>query len=118
MTDGSAVANEIRSRGEDDWMMAAEVAWVAKSVGGAETLSEVRDVSTEVLGDVLRAGEMRIGTVTEEGFQPWEGTVEEWLQRVERQWDALGRLPEMGELFWLARIVDGTASADVRPGEQ
>lgn len=106
MTGTRAVVYEILARGEDDWVMAAEVAWIAKSVGGAQTDREVREVSLDALQEVLDTGVMRIGTVTDGGFLRWDGTVDEWVRRVKEDWKRLDRLPEMGELFWLERTSD------------
>jgi hypothetical protein len=73
-------------------------------------------VSLGALREVLDAGVMRIGTVTDGGFLRWDGTIDEWIRRVERDWKRLGRLPEMGELFWLEGTSDDGEVPDAAPG--
>lgn len=103
----TAMVHELLARGEDDWVMAAEVAWIAKSLGDAESEDDVRRLGTRLVRDVLEDGLMRIGTVTDGGFLEWDETPAEAAARVEREWAALGRSPEMGELFWLMNTPQG-----------
>ncbi|WP_158264135.1 hypothetical protein [Amycolatopsis sp. CA-126428] len=35
------------------------------------------------------------------GFQAWSGTKEERLRRIAAETEALGRLPETGEVAWI-----------------
>ena len=90
--------------------MAAEVAWLAKSLGDAETDEEILDVTLRAIRAVVEKELMQIGDVTDGGFFEWELTPEESLVRVQREWSALGRSPGLGEVCWLAN----TGAGDIR----
>ncbi|MFP4513022.1 MAG: hypothetical protein ACLFRV_08770 [Acidimicrobiales bacterium] len=98
-------------RGQDDWVMAADVAWIARDVGGAESDDEVRDKSVELIDAVLRDEMMRIGDVTDGGFFPWDADTDQALRRVEASWRDLGRFPDLGEVCWLENTAEGDALA-------
>lgn len=104
--------DELVVRGADDWVMAADVAWIAKSVGGASD-EEVAEVSIALIEEVMRRSLMQVGDVTEAGFFEWDLSLEEALDRVSREWRALGRAPDLGEVCWLANTEAGDARAEV-----
>lgn len=63
--------------------------------------SAVRAASLEVVEDVLEEGLMRPGFATRGGgFEVLRKTHCETLERVEREWDELGRAPDVGEGIW------------------
>lgn len=103
--------DELISRGADDWITAAEVAWVAKSVGGAATDDDARDLAVAVIHAVLEAGLMEAGDVTDGGFFPWDLSAAKSVERIEREWRTLGRSPELGEVCWLANTTVGNRTA-------
>jgi hypothetical protein len=55
-----------------------------------------------VISNLLKAELVRAGFPTGDGvdFEPWQLTAEQALERVEREWDALGRELDIGEIFW------------------
>ena len=79
-----ACSAAVLERGLDDWVHAPEVAWVCRSVGGASEGGEVRDLSIEVIKNVLTRGWMTIGDVTLAGYALWPLDVEQSSQCVER----------------------------------
>ena len=105
--------DELLIQGADDWVMAADVAWLAKSVVGAMSDEEVLDIATTVINEVVTAGLMQIGDVTDGGFFEWDLPTGEVVERVAREWRALGRLPDVGEICWLANTTAGDARAEV-----
>jgi hypothetical protein len=56
-----ACIDELLKRGLDDWVDASEIAWSAKSVGRAATQEEIRNLSLELIREVVRRGLMKIG---------------------------------------------------------
>ncbi|HUP69039.1 MAG TPA: hypothetical protein VM142_04400 [Acidimicrobiales bacterium] len=68
----SEMIDELLIRGADDWVMAAEVAWIAKSVGGADTDREVLSLSVRTIRAVVAEGLMQVGDVTDSGFFEWD----------------------------------------------
>lgn len=99
------------NRGRDDWVMAADVAWIARDVGRADAEDEVCAESVRLIEAVLRDGLMLIGDVTDGGFFPWEASTDQALRRIEAAWRELGRSPDLGEVCWLENTAKGDALA-------
>lgn len=101
--------DELLLRGADDWVPAAEVAWVAKSTGGAASDEEVLDTSIAAIRHVVMNGLMEVGDVTDGGFFAWDMDPRGAVEKVARDWRALGRSPDLGEVCWLANTPAGDA---------
>jgi hypothetical protein len=54
---------------------------------------------------------MNAGDVTLDGFKDWDTAPNEVLERVEREWVALGRAPNLGEICWLSNTEAGDKRA-------
>jgi len=102
---------DLLKRGVGDWIQAAEVASVAKSIGGASTDTEIRALAVALVRKVLEDGLMAIGDLRRDGFQSWNVPVREAVSRVDRDWTALGRSPNIGDLFWLSNTEEGDRRA-------
>jgi hypothetical protein len=107
----NACIDEILNRGLDDWVHAAELVFVAISVGGAVTDAEIRDLSIEILRKVIKEGLMEVGDLTTQGFHAWDLPADEALDRIEREWNALGRPPDIAEICWLSNTEAGDKRA-------
>lgn len=103
--------DELLIRGADDWVTAAEVAWVAKSSGGAETNDGIRTLSLKLIQDVLVAGLMEAGDVTDQGFFGWGESPIEATARIQHSWEQLHGVPNLGEVCWLANTEAGNQRA-------
>lgn len=110
-----ALINDLLIRGADDWVTAAEVAWVAKSVGGARTNDDIKTLSLELIHEVLSAGLMEAGDVTEGGSFPWEASPDEAAARIDHSWEQLDHDPNLGEVCWLANTYAGNKRAQSGP---
>jgi len=114
-----AQIDDLVSRGADDWVHMAEVAWVARSAGGATTDDEIRVVSLDLIREVLVAGLMEAGDLTRQGFFAWGLAPTEALNRIERSWELLDRDPAPGDVCWLENTEAGNhraASSHEVPG--
>ncbi len=105
------LVEELLRRGLDDWVDATEVAWVARSVGGATSEAEVRDLSLRVLRELLGRDLMDVGMVTETGFTAWKIPVDQALQQIESEWLALPKGPDLGDICWLNLTKKGSIEA-------
>ncbi len=105
--------DELLVLGVDDWVMAADVAWLAKSIGGAASDEDVLDLAIAVIEEVVTRALMQIGDVTDGGFFEWDVSAQDAVERVAREWRALGRSPDLGEVCWLANTPAGDARAEV-----
>lgn len=110
---------ELLRRGADDWVMAADLAWIAKSAGGAVTDEEILETALRIIRSVVDEGLMQLGDVTDDGFFEWDLTPEEAIERVEREWRALRRPPDLGDVCWLANtsVGDVRVQAAIEPRE-
>jgi hypothetical protein len=108
----SRCVDELLKRGLDDWIQAAEVAGIVKSVGSVATEREIRDLALDLIRDVIERGLMKIGEVSEkEGFVEWKVPIPEAVERVRGAWDALDGMPDLGEVCWLANSDRGDRNA-------
>ena len=107
--------DDLLKRGTDDWIQAAEVASVARTVGGATGEEEVRDLSLRVLRELLERDLMEVGMVTATGFTAWEIPVDQALDQIEREWEVLPKGPDLGEICWLNLTEKGFLRADRLP---
>src|SRR5215510_14272801 len=67
--------------------------------------SELREVTLDVVRDLLDQPCLEAGFPAPDGrrFNPWNISKEDVLKRVEHQWDALGRLPNIGDIVWFSQ---------------
>jgi hypothetical protein len=63
--------------------------------------------SLVVIRQILNSGWMTVGDLFESGFVPWTLTIPEALDRIEREWRALGREPNLWEICWFANTPSG-----------
>lgn len=103
--------NDILVRGLDDWIQASEVDSVARTVGGATTELEAQKLSLEIIRHVIKDGLMEAGDVTGHGFHAWNLSADDAIERIEREWAALGRFPTLGEICWLSNTAEGDTRA-------
>lgn len=106
-----ACVDDLLRRGIGDWIQASELAWVVMYTCGAATDAEIQAMSVDLVREVLQQGLMKIGDVTRDGFREWNVPVSEAVSRVEREWAALGRSPNLGEIFWLENTEKGDQRA-------
>jgi len=85
--------DDLVMRGYDDWIQAADVASVAMEVGGAESAEAIRWLSLQIIRRVVERGLMELGDLDVVGFRKWDLPTRDGLNRVEREWNALGRNP-------------------------
>ena len=89
-------------RGLDDWIDAAEIAWVAQSDGQAETSSGILRLTLRTIHALLEDGLVEVGMVTrEDGFIPWELSSADAVERIEEEWRTKPTGPNLGEVCWL-----------------
>ena len=103
--------DELLMSGCDDWVCVAEVTSVAKFTGGAHSEDAIRDLSLRLIRELVQRGLMEIGDPPDRGrrLALWPMTPQECLDRVEREWSALGRNPSLGDLCWLQNTDKGAA---------
>ena len=72
----------------------------------------VRSITLQVVRDLLSAGYMRTGQPLHDGsFVPSAETPAEAMRRIEAEWMALGRDPDLGDIVWLSNTEKGNEVA-------
>src|SRR5262249_231990 len=64
--------------------------------------AQARRITLDLVRELLESGQLRAGfpTLDGRGFVPWTLSPAEALARIEREWDALGREPTIGDIVW------------------
>ncbi len=93
-----------------------EMASVARRhLGGSPSEPDVIRATTEVVSDLLGSGYAIVGDVVkDEGLlcvQSWGLGADDTIKRIEDEWRALGRPPNLGEVCWLELTDAGRAKA-------
>jgi hypothetical protein len=69
---------------------------------GSTDPAQTRALALELVGSLLREREIQVGWPAPDGrhFLPWDLTPDQAIHRIEKEWTALGRDPDIGELAW------------------
>jgi hypothetical protein len=72
---------------------------------GAENLDETRQLTLELVHQLLKHPQILVGHPAPDGrsFLPWSVTPDEACDRIGREWSALGRCPDIGEVAWFTK---------------
>jgi hypothetical protein len=94
--------------GLDDW---ADAGWALQSarLSGETELSALRDITLDLITEVLREGLMVAGDLVGSEYVSWHGEPQEWAQRIRREWlDEWGdEVPTPGAIVWLDNTLAG-----------
>jgi hypothetical protein len=96
----------------DDWLHLADVAWAARQFARSEGKQDVVAAATQALAALLHDDLIQIGEVSDGGFFAWDVPPDEAIARVGRDWLALNRHPQPGDVCWLANTAKGRAHAE------
>lgn len=111
------VHSELLDRGLEDILQLDEMASVARRhLGGSPSEDEVMRVTTEIIGELVDAGYAIVGDVAkdDEGIlyiSSWGLGSADTIKRIEDEWRALGRPPNLGDVCWLELTESGRAHA-------
>lgn len=111
-----SLRNELLNRGLSDMLQLDEMASVARRhLGGSPSEAEVMQATTEVVGELVGSGYAIVGDVVkDEGLlcvRSWELSTADTVKRIEDEWRALGRMPNLGEVCWLELTDAGRSEA-------
>jgi hypothetical protein len=95
--------------GLDDWIGLWRFALVARDERPDATAEEIREQTLPMLRRLVIGEYMRPGALTEDapGFVPWDESGEEALTRIDREWRALGRDPNIPDICWFENTQHG-----------
>ncbi len=113
MVDREKLKQLLLTEGREDhlglWWVVGEVSDRLPSASG----SEIRAETLAVIGELLEKGLLLAGFPKENGkdFEPWSGSSKEVIARIDAEWAALGREPNIGEIVWFATTEAGDRAA-------
>lgn len=91
-----------------DWIYAADVASVVLERGYPVGNEKNRQLSLDIIRELLTQGLMRPGLVTENGFIAWTLPTIQAIRKIEEEWGRLGRRgPEISEICWFELTKEG-----------
>jgi hypothetical protein len=99
-----------------DILQLDELASVARRhLGGSPSEGEIMHATTEVIHELVGSGYAVMGDVVRDErllcVRSWGLSPAETIKRIEDEWRALGRMPNLGEVCWLALTDAGRAEA-------
>jgi hypothetical protein len=73
---------------------------------GSTDPSETRALTLGLVQRLLQERGMQVGHPTPDGrhFVPWDLPPDQAVSRIEREWSALGREPDIGEVAWFTSV--------------
>lgn len=83
------------------WLVVAVVRNVRARIATVDD-ADLRRSVLELVREALRRRLLIAGSIEERGFDPWHLSPDDAIERLEREWDALGRDPQPGEIALFA----------------
>jgi hypothetical protein len=111
------IRKELLDRGLSDMLQLSEMAWVARrDLSGTPDEGEIMRATTEVISELVGSGYAIVGDVAkdDEGVlyvSSWSLESADTIKRIEAEWCALGRPPNLGDVCWLELSESGRAHA-------
>jgi hypothetical protein len=107
------LAAAILAHGQDDWVPLLAMDGLARAMYPAARESERREHVLRALADLIDAGLVDVGIVTQDGsFEPWAGTSQEVIGRLTRDWPSDGQASDIwGFCAWTQNTTEGDAIA-------
>mgnify|MGYP000866844588 CR=1 FL=1 len=117
-----AVVDDVIIRGLNDLIQASEIAYVTTYLAEAKSNDQVRETVLLAVQKLLLRGLMEVGDIVSEpcpytragsilDVAAWDLSPSQAIERIDREWRALGRRPSLGELFWLKNTMLGNQTA-------
>jgi hypothetical protein len=86
---------------------------------GAVHPAETRATTLRLVRGLLEEEGMQVGHPAPDGrhFVPWSLSPDQAVSRIEREWSALGREPDIGEVAWFTSTQEPPSKAVRQPGK-
>jgi hypothetical protein len=106
----SPLVDELLGRGLDDWVSLAEVVGLVRQAVPQVNEEDLQENCVALIRDVVDAGLMTLGEVSDGGFFEWQEPLDEAIGRIREAWDTK---PETEWWFacWLANTPAGDSRA-------
>ena len=88
-----------------DWLGLWVVVLIARGALGPIGDRELRQIVLKGIGQLLDLDDIELGFPLRDGrFLAWTYAPKDALEKIEREWEALGRDPNIGEIVWLNKL--------------
>jgi hypothetical protein len=99
----SGIVKEFAYECAEDFVGLWSIVWKVRSVRPG--LAEAREATLEIVRALLDPGQIVAGQMVEErGFVRWHESPNDAVRRIRREWVALGREPNLGDIVWFVRL--------------
>jgi hypothetical protein len=107
------ISNEFLSECHDDYVGLWSLIWTIENKVGETNPQRARALTISLITDLLKEGLIKAGMPNANGeFEEWPGTPGELVKRIEREWDQLGREPNIGEIVWFTASGKGDTDGE------
>ncbi|WP_164928458.1 hypothetical protein [Gloeobacter violaceus] len=108
----SSVHNSILVESCEDYVGLWSVVWHFHKLLKQHDSTKIRYQTLQIIEELLREGLIQAGSFSSDGsFVVWEIQPIEVIKRIENEWDALGRDPNLGEIAWFEATEKGALEA-------
>jgi len=103
----------VLKKGEADWVYLAEVASLVQRDRSEGDERTVMERTLHLVRELAEAWLVVIGDLSgpDGKFSPWQLSVTDTVERIRREWMALGRPINVGDVCWLSNTLDGDKRA-------
>ncbi len=85
---------------KEDWIGLWAIVWTLRRAHPKATADEIRELSIDLIQSMLESGFVA-ASVSDKAYLRWPDQRSEMVvRRIENEWDALGREPDIGEIAW------------------
>jgi len=104
MTSITRILKNLIRECQEDYLGLWRIARRAQDIARAS--DDVRPMTLELVRRILtdRRVKIVIGNFSRRGFRPWTIAIPEALSRIEKEWERLGRTPNIGDIAWLTAV--------------
>lgn len=106
MVDLDALKQDALAECEEDHVGLWSIVWTVRRHLPQADSRQVRQTTMKLLEDLLREGSIEAGTPSPNGrdFKSWNLPAEAVIERIDAEWDRLGREPNIGEIVWFTSM--------------
>jgi hypothetical protein len=98
---------------EEDYVDLSTYARIVEEVLGFRAPEDIYRTTMGTVYELLSDRFVTAGVPTPDGgFEPWTGGIVNSMSRMQSGWQALGRIPELGELVWFDATERGISYAE------
>jgi len=99
----------------DDYVGLWSLIWTIENEMRETDPQRIRALTISLITELLKQGLIKAGMPNAHGeFEEWRASPDEIVKRIEKEWDQLGREPNLGDVVWFTTTKKG--DAQIQPG--